>query len=140
MSGSPLYLLDTNTTSYIISGRSAFARKRLRDNLEDAVVAISTITEAEIYHGLELKPEAARLRTAVEKFLAAIEVRAWDSTAARAYGELRARLKGAATPLAELDLQIAAHAVALGAILVSHDRAFQHVSALVKVIDWASDV
>jgi tRNA(fMet)-specific endonuclease VapC len=80
------------------------------------------------------------LRAAVEKLFEAIEVRPWDSPAARAYGRLRARLKAAGTPLAELDLLIAAHAIALGAVLVSHDRAFQRVAAFVTVIDWATDL
>ncbi len=140
MSRSPLYLLDTNTAGYIVSGRSHSARAWLRESLAGSVVAVSAITEAEIVYGLELKPEAGRLRAAVEKLFETIEVRAWDSAAARAYGRLRARLKAAGTPLEELDLLIAAHALALGALLVSHDRAFQHVSAFVTVIDWATDL
>jgi tRNA(fMet)-specific endonuclease VapC len=140
VSGSPLYLLDTNTAGYIVSGRSPSVRNRLRESLAGSVVAVSAITEAEIYYGLELKPEASRLRAAVEKLFEAIEVRAWDSTAARAYGRLRALLKAAGTPLEELDLLIAAHALALGAVLVSHDQAFHNVAAFVTVVDWATDL
>lgn len=140
VSGPSLYLLDTNTTGFIISGRSASARSRLRETLTNGRVAISAITEAEIRYGLELKPAAEKLRSAVEQLLALIEVHPWNSAAAQAYGRMRARLKAAGTPLAELDLMIAAHALALGATLVSHDRAFRHVLPLVTVLDWAVDV
>jgi tRNA(fMet)-specific endonuclease VapC len=140
VSGSPLYLLDTNTTGYMVSGRSSSARERLGEHLGHGRVAISTITEAEISYGLELKPEAARLRAAVKKLLEAIEVLAWDSSAAQAYGRLRARLRRAGTPLANMDLLIAAHALAQGAVLVSHDRVFRQIAPFVKVEDWASDV
>lgn len=140
VSGSPLHLLDTNTTSYIVSGRSRAARERLRETLAAGAVAISAITEAEIEYGLALRPGAARLRAAVAKLFEAIGVRAWDSRAAQAFGRLRARLKASGTPLAELDLQIAAHAIALGAVLVSHERAFRQVAAFVTVVDWAEDL
>jgi tRNA(fMet)-specific endonuclease VapC len=141
VSGSSLFLLDTNTAGYIIRGESPSARDRLRQSLATpGRVAISSITEAEIRYGLELKPGAGRLRAAVEQLLTRIAVRAWDSAAAHAYGRLRAQLKAAGKPLAELDLMIAAHALALQATLVSHDRAFRHVAAFVTVVDWATDL
>ena len=136
----PLVLLDTNTTSYIISGRSPSARIHLRESLAQERVAISAITEAEIRYGLELKPGAQRLRAAVDQLLSVVEVCGWDSAAAQAYARLRSRLKVAGMPQAELDLQIAADALALGATLVSHDRAFQNVKAYVTLADWAGDV
>jgi len=135
-----LWLLHTNTAGYIISGRSASARTHLRETLAHGRVAISAITEAEIRYGLEMKSSAPRLRAAVDQLFALIEVRAWDSAAAQAYGRLRARLRTAGTPLSAMDLMIAAHALALDATLVSHDGAFRHVRALVSVDDWATDL
>ncbi len=135
-----LFLLDTNTAGYIVSGRSASARSHLRATLAEGRVAISTITEAEIRFGLELKPGAGRLRAAVDQLFTRIEVRPWDSAAALAYGRLRAGLKSAGTPLSAMDLMIAAHALALGATLVSHDGAFRHVKGFVTVVDWATDL
>ena len=61
----PLYLLDTNIAAFILSGRSQAARLMLKQALVHAEVMISTITEAEILFGLELKPNAVRLRTEV---------------------------------------------------------------------------
>jgi tRNA(fMet)-specific endonuclease VapC len=137
---SSFYLLDTNIAGYIVSGRSTSARSRLRENLAQARVAISAITEAEIRYGLELKSGSGRLRSAVEQLFTLIEVQAWDSPAAVAYGRLRTRLQAAGTPLSAMDLMIASHALSLGATLVSHDGAFQHVKGFVTVVDWATDL
>jgi len=140
VTGSALYLLDTNITAYIVSGRSPSAREMLKQTLQHAAVAISATTEAEILFGLELKPEAARLRASIEALFQAVEIRCWDSAAAHAYGRLRGRLKTAGKSLAEMDLLIASHALATGAVLVSHDKAFQHVTPFLTVVDWATDL
>jgi tRNA(fMet)-specific endonuclease VapC len=42
--------------------------------------------------------------------------------------------------LGPLDMQIAAHAIALGAVLVTNDKAFHHVSDLIGVKNWATDL
>jgi predicted nucleic acid-binding protein len=36
-----------------------------------------------------------------------------------------------------MDLLIASHAIAAGATLVTHDKAFLHASSSLKVVDWA---
>lgn len=56
------YLLDTNTFSHIATGRSPKARRMFEAVDPADTVAISTITEAEIYYGLAKKPEATRWR------------------------------------------------------------------------------
>lgn len=140
MSKTALFLLDTNITGYIIRGRSEAARQKLKETREEAQVVISTVTEAEILYGLELRPEAARLRAAVSRLFESLEVRTWDSAAARAYATLRAKLKTAGKTLAEMDLMIAAHALAEDAVLVSHDRAFLQVAPFMRVVDWAIDI
>ena len=140
MSGSALYLLDTNTVTYILGGRSPAARQHLRDARAEAPVAVSAITHGEILFGLEKKPEAHRLRTAVETFLATVQSIAWDTAVAPTYGKLRADLGAAGKTLSGLDLLIAAHALACGATLVTHDAAFQHASDFLQVVDWATDL
>lgn len=140
MTVAPLYLLDTNIAAFILSGRAQVARLMLKQALVHAEVMISTITEAEILFGLELKPNAVRLRTEVEALFQTIEIRPWDSKAAYAYGRLRAQLKLAGKGLSEMDLLIASHALATGATLVSHDKAFQHAVPWLTVVDWATDL
>jgi tRNA(fMet)-specific endonuclease VapC len=135
-------LLDTNTLGYIVSGRSQAARAAMLEWAEQAPMTISAITEAEILYGLARRPEATRLRAAVEALLASVEILAWDSEAAMAYGTLRvrARLSAAGKSLSAMDMLIAAHAVATDAILVTRDAAFLQVEALRGVVNWATDM
>lgn len=92
-------------------------------------------TEAEILSELELRPEANRLRAAVEALFQVVEVLWWDSNAARAYGRLRARLKMAGKGLAGMDFLVASHALAAEATLVSHDKAFQQLVPSLRVVN-----
>jgi tRNA(fMet)-specific endonuclease VapC len=129
------YLLDTNTVSYIIKGN----RPRVREQLLRVVMAevgISVITEAELWFGLARRPEATRLKTVVEEFLLRVEVLPWDSEAARQYLRIRAALEGGGEPMGNLDLMIAAQAVASELVLVSSDAVFRRVKGL-KIRDWS---
>ncbi|MGD0830574.1 MAG: type II toxin-antitoxin system VapC family toxin [Terracidiphilus sp.] len=128
------YLLDTNTVSYLLSGKPPAVREHLsRAGL--AATAISTITEAEMRYGLANKPPSMTRRNAVETFLANATILASDSAAARAYGLLRAEQQRKGRPLSAEDLMIAAQALALGMILVTHDQVFSFVDGL-KIEDW----
>lgn len=128
------YLLDTNIASYIIKGNFPAVRRRLL-RVPMAQVFISSITEAELLYGVARKSGATTLQRIVEEFLLRITVLPWDSTAARQYGELRAQLESAGRPMGNLDLMIAAHALATGTILVTNDRAFTQIRKL-KTEDW----
>lgn len=128
------YLLDTNTASYIIKGNFPAVRRRLL-RVPMAQVFISSVTEAELLYGVARKSGATTLQRIVEEFLLRITVLPWDSAAARHYGELRAQVESAGRPMGNLDLMIAAHALATGTILVTNDRAFTHIRKL-KTEDW----
>jgi len=79
----------------------------------------------------------ARKVSALEKFLAPLEVADYGRDAAIAYGELRAALAKKGTPIGPLDTQIAAHALALGVTLVSNNvREFRRVPKL-RLENWA---
>ena len=119
-----LYMLDTNTVSYITKGHSKAARARMLNLEEDEVVCLSVITEAEIRYGLAKRPEAVALRERMEWFLAAVKVLPWGRDEARAYGVLRANLESSGKTLENMDMLIAAHAIAIGAVLVTNDKAF----------------
>jgi len=132
-----LYLLDTNTASFVIKGTVPRVRQRLiRTPMRQ--LAISTVTQAELVFGVARRPEATRLKLVVEEFLRRVEVLAWDSSAATAYAGLRAALKREGKPMGNLDLMIAAHALAKDAVLVSNDRVFRTVKGL-EVQDWSRD-
>ena len=128
------YLLDTNIASYVIKGNVPRVRERLV-KVPMSEVGISVITEAELRFGVEKKPEAARLSVAVEEFLLRVEILAWDSDAAESYARLRADMERIGEPMGNLDMMIAAHALAAQAVLVTHDRVFHRVKQL-KIEDW----
>ncbi len=128
------YLLDTNTASYIIRGNFP----RLREHLlavPMAEVGISAVTEAELRFGVAKRPEATKLAIAVEEFLLRLEVLLWDSDAAKRYAQLRADMEKHGEPMGNLDMMIAAQALAAEVVLVTHDRVFRRVKGL-KVEDW----
>jgi tRNA(fMet)-specific endonuclease VapC len=137
---SVIYLLDTNTLSYIAKGKSQAARARLASLRAGENVCISSITEAEVRYGLAKRPQAHRLHAAVEALLFKLQILPWGSEEAVAYGKLRARLEAAGTILSELDLQIAAHAIAAGAVLVTNDNALRRIKELNGTVNWAADV
>ncbi len=128
------YLLDTNTASYIIKGNFPQVRHRLLE-VPPAEVGISTVTQAELLFGVERKPEAYRLKTIVYEFLLRVEILPWDSDAAKQYASLRATLEKDGTPMENLDMMIAAHALAAECILVTNDQGFRRLKKL-KIEDW----
>jgi tRNA(fMet)-specific endonuclease VapC len=129
------FLLDTNIASYVIKGNVPRVRERLL-KIPVSEVGISVVTEAELRFGVARLPQAARLAPAVEEFLLRVEVLPWNSSAARHYAHLRAALEQHGEPMGNLDLMIAAQALAAGVILVSNDRVFRRVKGL-TVEDWS---
>jgi tRNA(fMet)-specific endonuclease VapC len=129
------YLLDTNTASYVIKGNFPRVRERLMKT-PMAEVGISAITEAELRFGVARKPAAVRLKLAVEEFLLRVETLPWDSEAAQQYGQIRATLERVGQPMGNLDMMIAAHALAAQVVLVTHDHVFRRVKQL-KIEDWS---
>ncbi len=136
---SRLYMLDTNTVSYILKGKSLAARARLASLGEDETACISIVTEFELEFGLAKNPNAPNLRHAIRWFLARIQALPLGSAEARAYGQLRVQQEAAGRPLESMDMLIAAHAIAVGAILVTADNVFDHVSGLAGKENWATD-
>jgi tRNA(fMet)-specific endonuclease VapC len=129
-----LYMLDTNTASYIIKGEPVVVREHLR-KVPMASICISSITQAELLRGVARKPEAKQLPIAVKEFLIRVDIMPWDSDAAEAYARLRTSCESE-TPLGTMDMLIAAHSVAVGAVLVTNDQAFYKVKHHLSLEDW----
>jgi len=130
----PLYLLDTNTVSYLIKRHPQVTQHLLAVPMHS--VCISAITAGELAFGLAKRPEAVALKAAVIEFLRRVEVLPWDDAVAQTYGTLRAQLQSQGTTLAALDMQIAAHAVHMKATLISSDKAFTKIAHL-QTEDWS---
>jgi len=128
------YLLDTNTVSHLIKGHPLVARRLLAVPM--ASITISSITEGELRFGLAERPQATRLHAAVQEFLLCVDSLPWDSPAAQQYGTVRAGLERSGSMLSPMDLLIAAHAIAVDAVLVSNDQAFRQLTGL-RLEDWS---
>ena len=129
------YLLDTNTASFVIKGNVPRVRERLL-KVPMAEIGISAVTEAELRFGVARKPEAVSLKIAVQEFLLRVEILPWDSDAAHHYALIRAALEQVGRPMGNLDMMIAAQALAAQAVLVTHDRVFGRVNQL-RIQDWS---
>ena len=130
-------LLDTNACVHLINRRRGYERLLARiDGRDYGEILISAITLAELEFGVAKSARGAENRSRLELFLARFEIAPFDARAAAAYGPLRAALETKGTPIGPLDTQIAAHALALGAILVTGSvREFGRVAGL-KVENW----
>jgi len=127
-------LLDTNTVSLALRGQAAGVVERLHATERDHA-AISVITAMELRFGIAKNP-TTRVRHVVEEFLEVIAVQPIDRTVEKAYGDLRAVLEKQGRPIGALDTIIAAHAVALDAVLVTNNKKeFRRVRGL-RCEDW----
>lgn len=127
-------MLDTNIVSHFIKGAAKVCDKIV--SIPMSVIAISAITEGELLFGLAKNPTAKQLAMVVHEFLIRVDVIPWDRVAAGRYGELRATMQKKGKILGNLDLLIAAHALAQDRVLITNDRAFSHVEGL-KIEDWS---
>lgn len=127
--------LDTNVCSYILRRRPPEVLDRFA-GLSGDQVWLSAIVAAELRFGA-VKLGAARFAATVEAWLAGFEVRPWPVEATRCYADVRADLERRGTPIGNMDLMIAAHALAEDSVVITNNaRAFARVSRL-AVEEWA---
>ena len=127
-------MLDTNAASAAMRGHPAFDARL--QALPPGQWCISAVTCSEIRYGVAKRPEAVRLHRMVDEFLRIVPVLSWDTKTANRHGELRAELEAHGTPIADFDEMIAAHALAIGAVVVTDNtRHFSRVSGLV-IENW----
>lgn len=131
-----LYLLDTDIASYFLKGRAPSVEARL-SALPPSSVCISAMTRAELLYGLKRLPPQHRLHVAVRLFLKTVRVQPWDADAADHYAEIRHQLVSTGQPIGDMDMMIAAHSLALGAILVTNNlRHYERIQAPLMLENW----
>ncbi len=133
-----LYMLDTNICAYILRERPRAVKEKLEQASEaGAQVGLSSIVVAELFYGA-FRKGSPRLLKVIEDFVEAFEVFNFDFRAAKEYGKLRAELEKRGEIIGPYDLQIAAHALVLNAVLVTNnEREFLRIAHL-KVENWLS--
>jgi tRNA(fMet)-specific endonuclease VapC len=130
----PTHLLDTNIVSYFVRGNYPAVRRHIARAPIDSL-AVSTVTEAELLFWVLCRPGSLRTHVGVEDFLLRVPSLPWDAGAAQSYALTRDALKRRGLVLSTTDLMIAAHALALGLTLVTHDQVFAFVDGL-RTEDW----
>jgi tRNA(fMet)-specific endonuclease VapC len=130
----PSYLLDINAFSHAARGTSSLFNRRFESiSLRD--IAISVVSEAELLFGIARRPEAHVLAASIHGLLRRITILPWTSKCAAEYAVLRAQLEGRGTPMGNMDMMIAAHALAEDCIVVTNDAAFSRIGHL-RTENW----
>jgi tRNA(fMet)-specific endonuclease VapC len=128
------YLLDTNILSELVKKPQGVVAQKIID-VGDDKICTSIIVASEIRFGAE-KRQSKPLSQQVEAILSAIDILPYQSPADSHYAKLRTNLEKAGTPIGPNGMFIAAHALALGLILVSaNEREFSRVTGL-RVENW----
>ena len=132
--GALRYLLDTNILSALAREPQGRIYQALSARLPDTACT-SIVVASEIRFGLQ-RGASDRVRQQMETLLAAVDILPLEAPADAHYGEIRAHLEKLGQPIGANDLLIAAHARALGLVMVTHNlREFQRVPGL-SVEDW----
>jgi len=133
-------MLDTDTASYVIKGRDSGVEARLVE-IEPSMICISVVTLAELLYGLKRLPAGHRLHAGVRQFLRIVQALPWGAEAAGLYADIRHQLVTAGRPIGELDMMIAAHALSVGAVLVTNNtRHFEQIEAPLMLANWRQDL
>ena len=113
-------LLDTNICIYIIKQQPASVLNRFME-YQVGDVGISSITLSELRYGVAKSTHYEKNSKALDEFITPLEVVSYDEQAAYVYGNIRASLEKAGTPIGSMDMLIAAHALSLGLPLVTNN-------------------
>lgn len=130
------YMLDTNICIYIMKEKPEKVLRRFREEL-DSGLYISSVVLAELEYGMKHSSDPAKNARALLRFLLPLTVLPFGPSAASEYGEIRDCLQRRGTPIGPLDMLIAGHARAEGAVLVTNNvREFARVPEL-RIENWA---
>lgn len=131
-----LHMLDTDTVSYLVKGKSSAIEAKL-SALMPSMICISVMTRAELQYGLKRLAVDHRLHLAVGQFLKIVRILPWDAEAADWYAKIRHQLTSTGQPIGELDMMIAAHALSAGAVLVTNNsRHYDRIEAPLILENW----
>lgn len=129
------YMLDTNICIFVIKHKPPTVIQKFMSHNPNEL-CISSITYAELMHGVEKSQAVKKNHLALSLFLSPFTILDFGTKAAEEYGRIRADLEKQGTPIGPMDLLIAAHAKSENLIVVTNNtRKFQRVDEL-KLEDW----
>jgi tRNA(fMet)-specific endonuclease VapC len=128
------YMLDTNICIYVMKNYPQGLLEKFNSLAEQ--LCISCITLGELHYGAEKSARRADNLTAIEHFVARLDVLPFEAKAAAHYGQVRAELERTGTPCGPHDMQIGGHARSEGLIVVTNNlREFSRIPGL-RVENW----
>lgn len=130
-----MYMLDTNICVYVLNSHSDRLRHKFKAVRN---LCISAVTYAELCFGVENgNPSLKRQRREqLDAFTRLLLIEALGQDVGWYYGRVRSQLRRQGRIIGNNDLFIAAHALSLGAVLVTNNiREFKRVSDL-TVENW----
>ena len=134
-----LFMLDTDTCIFLMRGESAALAAKVQSiPLQQQVM--SAVTLADLTYGVQASSAAKRKsnQAVLDSLALHLAVLDWPQDAAKHYAEIRTDLRKRGAQLGAADLMIAAHARALGAIVVTNNvKDFGRVKGL-QVENWLS--
>ena len=132
-----LFMLNTDTCIFLMRGESPALAARVQSvPLQQQVM--SAVTFAELTYGVQVSAAAKRKQnqSVLDSLVLHLAVLDWPQDAAKHYADIRADLKKRGAQLGAADLMIAAHARAIGAIVVTNNvKDFERVKGL-AVENW----
>ncbi len=116
-----MYMLDTNIIIYFIKNRPPIVRNHLANLSESDTLCMSSATYAELLKGENGSQNPAQAAEKIANMVQRIPVVYPDAQTCEHYGKWAQKLKQQGTPIGNNNLWIAAHALSLDAILVTHN-------------------
>jgi tRNA(fMet)-specific endonuclease VapC len=131
------YMLDTNICIYVIKRRPMEVLDTF--NKFAGTLCISSVTFAELCHGVEKSALPEHNRRQVEDFVSRLEILPYGDKAAAHYGDIRATLERQGKIIGVNDLHIAAHGRSEGLVLVTNNlKEFERVAGL-RTENWLTE-
>jgi len=134
-----ILMLDTDIVSYLVKERRPSIRPKFLE-YDQAELCVSAVTKSELLYGLRNLESTHDLHLKVRRLLGDIEVAPWDGDAAEVHASMRHHLISTGRTIGEMDMMIAAHAMSLGATLVTNNtRHFARLSPSLMIENWVAD-
>jgi tRNA(fMet)-specific endonuclease VapC len=128
------YLLDTNILIAMSKNRPGLLNRL--EKYSASAILLSSVVVAEIEYGIAKSARQEHNRRVFNTLLDGFQLVPFDAAAARLYGPIRAELERRGQLIGPYDLMIAAHAQALGAVLVTDNTSeFSRVEGL-TIENW----
>ena len=128
------YMLDTDIFSYLVNGAPQVLERYAVAAEQE--VGISVVSHGEILFGIAKQQPSVSKQKRISYLLDQMSIALIDEDVARCYGKVRNALESSGKPIGSNDTWIAAHAMSLGATLVTGNvREYERVAGL-KIENW----